>query len=243
MRALEAEQHAAAATTPARYGTAHGPAVRSLATPTQHAAAPTVAGCTRLAPWTIACSLLAAGLVACSRSSSRPERVRTAGGHPSRALASGATAPTSGLIAAAMNSFLARGTRRGSQAQPATSPDRSHVPAEAAPSPAGTCPQLNIAGTIALPKHEHSIDDRRIGLDRHDRANQPIELDPALELDALRIKSTTPDEPVAHRTPLELELAPPPNPKRPSVRWSLEPAAAAANSPHASNVHRKVGDT
>ena len=39
-----------------------------------------------------------------------------------------------------------RGTRRRSQAQPTTSPDHSHVPAEAAPSPAGTCPQLNIAG-------------------------------------------------------------------------------------------------
>ena len=241
MRALEAEQRAAkAASDTGSLRTAHGP--RSARSP--HRPSTRRPHHRRLLPprrWAIACSLLAAGLGVLAvqlASGTGPNP----GGHPTRALASGATAPTSGLIEAAMNSFLGAEHAVDHRLNPprartarTSRPRRPHH--QLARVPNSTSPARSPSQSTST-----AIDDRRIGLDRHDRANQPNELDPALELDALRIKSTTPDEPVANRTPLELD-APPPNPKRPSVRWSLEPAAAAANSPHASNVDRKVGDT
>ena len=101
MRALEAEQLAAKAasdTGSLRTRSARSPH-RPSARRTHHR---------RLLPparWTIACSLLAAGLGVLAvqlASGTGPNP----GGHPTRALASGATAPASGLIEAAMNSFL-----------------------------------------------------------------------------------------------------------------------------------------
>ena len=205
MRALEAEQRAAkAASDTGSLRTAHGP--RSARSPHRPS--------TRRAPPSPAAPSCAVGDRLLPprrrpRGARGPARVRN-GSEPRRASNSRArlrrNSSDQRTNRGGDEQLPRRGTRRGSQAQPTTSQDRSHVPVEAAPSPAGTCPQLNIAGTIALPKHAHRIDDRRIGLDRHDRANQPNELDPALELDALRIKSTTPHEPVANRTPLELEL-------------------------------------
>ena len=105
MRALEAEQRAAKATSDTgSLRTAHGP--RSARSP--HRPSTRRPHHRRLLPprrWTIACSLLAAGLGVLAvqlASGTGPNP----GGHPTRALASGATAPTSGLIEAAMNSFL-----------------------------------------------------------------------------------------------------------------------------------------
>ena len=107
MRALEAEQHAAKAAndngslrtakdprsahSPYRPRARRGPHHRRLHPPRR---------------LTIACSLLAAGLVVLAvqlASGTGPNP----GGHPSRAVGSGATAPASGLFEAAMNSFLA----------------------------------------------------------------------------------------------------------------------------------------
>ena len=105
MRALEAEQRAAKATSDTgSLRTAHGP--RSARSP--HRPSTRRPHHRRLLPpprWAIACSLLAAGLGVLAvqlASGTGPNP----GGHPTRALASGATAPTSGLIEAAMNSFL-----------------------------------------------------------------------------------------------------------------------------------------
>ena len=106
MRALEAEQHAAAANDNGSLRTAKDP--RSAHSPyrpraqrgPQHR---------RLHPHrrlTIACSLLAAALVVLAvqlASGTGPNR----GGHPSRAVGSGPTAPAGALFATAMNSFLA----------------------------------------------------------------------------------------------------------------------------------------
>ena len=244
MRALEAEQHAAKAAndngslrTAKDPRSAHSPYRPRTRRGPQHR---------RLHPHrrlTIACSLLAAALVVLAvqlASGTGPNR----GGHPSRAVGSGPTAPSRRTNRGSDEQLPRHGTRRRSRAQPNTSPDHSHIPAEAAPSPACKCRQLKIAGTIALPKQEHSID-RPAHRTRPARPSKSAdELDPALELDAHRVKSTPPQR--TSRTPHPTRTraqAPPPNPKRPSVRWSLEPAAAAANSPHASNVDRKVGDT
>ena len=106
MRALEAEQRAAkAASDTGSLRTAHGP--RSARSPHRPSTRrrPRHSRLLRPPRWAIACFLLAAGLGVLAvqlASGTGPNP----GGHPTRALASGATTPTSGLIEAAMNSFL-----------------------------------------------------------------------------------------------------------------------------------------
>ena len=151
MRALEAEQRAARATSDTRsVRTADSP--RSARSPHRPSTRRRPHHRRLLPPrrWAIACSLLAAvlGVLAVQLASGTgPNR----GGHPSRTVGSGPTAPTGALLAAAMNSFLgaehaadrrlspprARTTRtsrpRRPHHQPARVPDST--------SPAGSHPQ------------------------------------------------------------------------------------------------------
>ena len=220
-----------------------GPAAGSLAAPTQHAAdstpspaAPVSALGDRLLPPRRRRRLLVVQLASGTGPTSR--------GHPRRTLASSATAPTSGLIEAATNRFLAVEHAADRNAQPATTAEYSRVAARAAPSPASTCPHLNIVWQDppprARPHHQQPA-----------HRSRPTPPSKSAKQAPARPRAPRPPDRVNHpqrpsRTPCPTRTrarAPPANPKPPSAHSSQEPAPAAASSPHTSNVHRKVEDT
>ena len=122
MRALEAEQHAAAANDNGPLRTAKDPRSAHSSYRPRTQRGPHHRGLHPRRQLTIACSVLAAALVVLAvqlASGTDPNPGR----HPSRAVASGASSRTSALIAAAMNSFL----RAEHAAEPGLSPPQSRT--------------------------------------------------------------------------------------------------------------------
>ena len=230
MRALEAEQHAAAPTGnngaegPRRAQSPHQPSTRE---------GPHRRRLYARRPWVIACALgaavaalLAVGVTFGGGTTTRQQ--------PSRSAASRTAAPTAGLIAAATEKFLAM----EHAADRTLSPPRPRSP-HARPSgvacPANATSRLNTRAVwIAIPEHDHIVNKRHIRSGRYHRAGQRTALQPGL--DAPRRQDRVNDPPRPSRTPRPARTrarAPRAYPKRPSAHSSQEPAPAAANSPHA----------
>ena len=237
MRALEAEQHAAASN-----GNNGAEDLRAVHSPHQPR--------TRQGPhrrrlrarrrWVIACTLgaAAASLLAVELTFGAGTTARRAAKPLCRPRYS---SPDRRAHRGRDGQIPRRGARRGSQPRYGTTGGHSRAAAVASPTntrPSHSAPPIR----IPLVEHDHIIDERHIRSGRL-RRSRPANQAPA------RPRAPHPPDRVNHpqrpsRTPRPARTqarAPQAHPKPPSAHSSQEPAPAAASSPHTSNVHRKVG--